>query len=72
MKLCRFQTLEFTAKDLDRWDHQIHPEIRSGVVEGNEVQEIVGELWGQRESAGRSWPLNTVKLLPPRRVKSFA
>jgi 2-keto-4-pentenoate hydratase/2-oxohepta-3-ene-1,7-dioic acid hydratase in catechol pathway len=65
MKLCRFQTLEFTAKDLDRWDHQIHPEIRSGVVEGNEVQEIVGELWGQRESAGRSWPLNTVKLLPP-------
>ena len=65
MKLCRFQTLEFTAKDVDRSDHQIHPEIRSGVIEGNEVHEILGDLWGRRERAGRSWQLNSVKLLPP-------
>jgi 2-keto-4-pentenoate hydratase/2-oxohepta-3-ene-1,7-dioic acid hydratase in catechol pathway len=65
MKLCRFQTLEFAAKDLDRSDHQIHPEIRSGVIEGNEVHEVLGDLWGRRERAGRSWQLNSVKLLPP-------
>jgi 2-keto-4-pentenoate hydratase/2-oxohepta-3-ene-1,7-dioic acid hydratase in catechol pathway len=65
MKLCRFQTLEFTAEGLDRSDRQIHPQIRSGVIEGNEVHEILGDLWGRRERAGRSWPLNSVKLLPP-------
>src|ERR1700735_140290 len=65
MKLCRFQTLEFAANDVDRSDHQIHPEIRSGVIDGNEVHEILGDLWGRRERAGRSWQLNSVKLLPP-------
>jgi 2-keto-4-pentenoate hydratase/2-oxohepta-3-ene-1,7-dioic acid hydratase in catechol pathway len=65
MKLCRFQTLEFTAEGLDRSDRQIHPQIRSGAIEGNEVHEILGDLWGRRERAGRSWPLNSVKLLPP-------
>jgi 2-keto-4-pentenoate hydratase/2-oxohepta-3-ene-1,7-dioic acid hydratase in catechol pathway len=65
MKLCRFQTLEFTAKELDRSDHQIHPEIRNGMIEGNEVHEILGDLWGRRERASRSWQLNSVKLLPP-------
>jgi 2-keto-4-pentenoate hydratase/2-oxohepta-3-ene-1,7-dioic acid hydratase in catechol pathway len=65
MKLCRFQTLEFAAKNLDRSDHQIHPEVRKGIVEGNQVHEVIGNLWGSRERAGRSWPLNSVKLLPP-------
>jgi 2-keto-4-pentenoate hydratase/2-oxohepta-3-ene-1,7-dioic acid hydratase in catechol pathway len=65
MILCRFQTLEFAAKDLDRSDHQIHPEVRNGIIEGNEVHEILGDLWGRRERAGRSWQLNSVKLLPP-------
>jgi 2-keto-4-pentenoate hydratase/2-oxohepta-3-ene-1,7-dioic acid hydratase in catechol pathway len=65
MKLCRFQTLEFAAKDVDRSDQQIYPEIRSGIIEGNEVYEILGDLWGRRERAGHSWQLNSVKLLPP-------
>ena len=65
MKICRFQTLEFAAKELNRSDHQIHPEIRNGVIEGNEVREIPGQLWTSHESTGPSWPLNSVKLLPP-------
>lgn len=65
MKLCRFQTLEFTAKELNRSDHRIYPEIRNGVIEGNEVREIPGRLWTTREPIGPSWPLNSVKLLPP-------
>jgi 2-keto-4-pentenoate hydratase/2-oxohepta-3-ene-1,7-dioic acid hydratase in catechol pathway len=65
MKLCSFQTLEFTAKELNRSDHRIYPEIRNGVIEGNEVREIPGQLWTTREPTGPSWPLNSVKLLPP-------
>lgn len=65
MKLCRFQTLEFTAKELNRSDHRTYPEIRNGVIEGNEVREIPGQLWTSREPTGPSWPLNSVKLLPP-------
>jgi 2-keto-4-pentenoate hydratase/2-oxohepta-3-ene-1,7-dioic acid hydratase in catechol pathway len=65
MKLCRFQTTSFSAEEVHRSAHQIHPEIRNGIIEGNEVSEIRGELWGDRELAGRSWPLNSVKLLPP-------
>ena len=65
MKLCRFQTPSFSANEVHRSAHQIHPEIRNGIIEGNEVSEIRGELWGDLELAGRSWPLNSVKLLPP-------
>ena len=65
MKICRFQTLEFAAKELNRSDHRIYPEIRDGVIEGNEVREIPGQLWTSREPTGPSWPLSSVKLLPP-------
>jgi 2-keto-4-pentenoate hydratase/2-oxohepta-3-ene-1,7-dioic acid hydratase in catechol pathway len=65
MKLCRFQTSSFSANEVHRSVHQIHPEVRNGIIEGNEVREIRGELWDSREPAGQSWPLNSVKLLPP-------
>lgn len=65
MKLCRFQPLEFASKDLGRSDHQIHPKLRNGVIEGKTVWEISGDLWGPRERTGYSRPLETVKLLPP-------
>ncbi len=65
MKLCRFQTSSFSANEVHRSVHQIHPEVRNGFIEGNEVRETRGELWGSREPAGQSWPLNSVKLLPP-------
>jgi 2-keto-4-pentenoate hydratase/2-oxohepta-3-ene-1,7-dioic acid hydratase in catechol pathway len=65
MKLCRFQTPSFSANEVHRSAHQIHPQIRNGIIAGIEVSEIRGELWGDRELTGRSWPLNSVKLLPP-------
>jgi 2-keto-4-pentenoate hydratase/2-oxohepta-3-ene-1,7-dioic acid hydratase in catechol pathway len=65
MKLCRFQPLEFSAKDVGRSRHEVHPEPRSGIIEGKTVWEISGELWGPRERTGHSRPLETVKLLPP-------
>jgi len=65
MKLCRFQPIEISAKDLSLSAHAVHPAPRSGFIEGSAVQEIAGELWGQRERTGNSWPLDAVKLLPP-------
>jgi 2-keto-4-pentenoate hydratase/2-oxohepta-3-ene-1,7-dioic acid hydratase in catechol pathway len=65
MKLCRFQPLEFAAKDIGRSGHEMHPELRNGIIEGSTVWEISGDLWGPRERTGHSRPLETVKLLPP-------
>jgi 2-keto-4-pentenoate hydratase/2-oxohepta-3-ene-1,7-dioic acid hydratase in catechol pathway len=65
MKICRFQPLEFSTKEVSRSPHPFHPEARGGIVEGNTVFEIRGDLWGTRERTGSAWPLNSVKLLPP-------
>jgi len=65
MKLCRFQPIELPAKELSRSAHAVHPAPRSGIIEGHTVVEIIAELWGTRERTGKSWPLETVKLLPP-------
>ncbi|HYL68034.1 MAG TPA: fumarylacetoacetate hydrolase family protein [Candidatus Limnocylindria bacterium] len=65
MKLCRFQPLEFFTNEVGRSSHAIHPQPRGGVIEGDTVWEIAGELWGSRERIGSSQPLESVKLLPP-------
>ncbi|MGH9715099.1 MAG: fumarylacetoacetate hydrolase family protein [Candidatus Acidiferrales bacterium] len=65
MKLCRFQPLEFAVNNVSRSAREIHPEPRGGIIEGNRVLELLGELWGNRERTGNSWPLAGVKLLPP-------
>jgi 2-keto-4-pentenoate hydratase/2-oxohepta-3-ene-1,7-dioic acid hydratase in catechol pathway len=65
MKLCRFQPLEFAAKDIGRSAREVHPELRAGVVENGAVWEIHGDLHGDRRRTGRSWPLEAVKFLPP-------
>jgi 2-keto-4-pentenoate hydratase/2-oxohepta-3-ene-1,7-dioic acid hydratase in catechol pathway len=65
MKLCRFQPLEFDARNVSRSGMETHPAPRSGILEGDRIAEIQGELWGPRERTGKSWLLNAVKLLPP-------
>jgi 2-keto-4-pentenoate hydratase/2-oxohepta-3-ene-1,7-dioic acid hydratase in catechol pathway len=65
MKLCRFQPLEFAVRDVSRSNHEIHPNPRNGIIEGNNVWEISGALWGPRDRTGFSQPLETVKFLPP-------
>lgn len=65
MKLCRFQPIEISAKELSRSPHAVHPAPRSGLIEGTIVREISGDLWGERDRTGNSWPLDAVKLLPP-------
>ena len=65
MKLCRFQLLEFDAKNVSRSAHETHPSARAGIIEGNRIHEIHGELAGARERTGKTWPLDEIKFLPP-------
>ena len=67
MKYCRFQPLEFPAKDLARDSREVHPRPRTGIVENADVWEIPGESWEQKREkrTGNKWPLSEVKLLPP-------
>ncbi len=65
MKLCRFQPLEFDADQLSRTERESHPAPRSGMIEGDKIHEIRGELNGSRERTGKTWPLDQIKFLPP-------
>jgi 2-keto-4-pentenoate hydratase/2-oxohepta-3-ene-1,7-dioic acid hydratase in catechol pathway len=53
MRLCRFHTPG--SADV----------ARTGIIEGDTVSEIRGELWESREPTGERWPLNAVRFLPP-------
>ena len=58
MKLCRFQTKEKTGA-------AAQPEILQGVISGETVRQISGDMLGKWEATNWSWPLADVKLLPP-------
>jgi 2-keto-4-pentenoate hydratase/2-oxohepta-3-ene-1,7-dioic acid hydratase in catechol pathway len=57
MKLCRFQPKEKAGAAL--------PEVLQGVISGETVRQISGDMLGKWEVTSRSWPLAEVKLLPP-------
>jgi 2-keto-4-pentenoate hydratase/2-oxohepta-3-ene-1,7-dioic acid hydratase in catechol pathway len=65
MKLCRFQPLEFSANEVGRFEHTTHPRPRCGIIEGDTLWEILGDLSGARERIGTFRRLESVKLLPP-------
>lgn len=60
MKLCRFLPAE---------EGEVASQTRgsacTGIVEGNAIAEIRGDLWGDLERTGRRWPVDRVKFLPP-------
>src|ERR1700733_6998963 len=59
MKLCRFQTKGTTGTAAQP------AEILQGVISGETVRQISGDMLGKWEATSRSWPLTDVKLLPP-------
>ncbi len=69
MKLCRFQPLFLSAAQIgyagQASEHTERPEPRNGVISGEAVREISGDLFGQWTTGEREWPLAEVKLLPP-------
>jgi len=69
MKLCRFCPRLSPEKEsgevADLGTATGRGEVRHGVLTGNVIHEIEGDLLGARHPAGRSWPLDAVRLLPP-------
>jgi 2-keto-4-pentenoate hydratase/2-oxohepta-3-ene-1,7-dioic acid hydratase in catechol pathway len=62
MKLCRFQP---QIIPLEKVGASAHPDILQGVISGDTVREVSGEIFGKWTVTNRSWPLKDVKLLTP-------
>jgi 2-keto-4-pentenoate hydratase/2-oxohepta-3-ene-1,7-dioic acid hydratase in catechol pathway len=58
MKLCRFQPKEKSGATARQ-------EVLQGVISGDTVRQVSGDILGKWEMTSRSWPLADVKLLPP-------
>ena len=58
MKLCRFQLKKESSS-------AAHPGIFQGVISGEIVRQVSGDIIGKWEETGKSYPLADVKLLPP-------
>jgi len=62
MKLCRFQPQIVPPEKVGA---TTHPVVLQGVISGEMVREVSGEIFGKWTVTSRSWPLNDVKLLTP-------
>ena len=62
MKLCRFQPQTVPPEKVGATEH---PKVLQGVISGETVREVSGEIFGKWTVTNRSWPLTDVKLLPP-------
>jgi 2-keto-4-pentenoate hydratase/2-oxohepta-3-ene-1,7-dioic acid hydratase in catechol pathway len=62
MKLCRFQPQTVPPEKVGA---TAHPQVLQGVISGETVREVSGEILGKWTVTNRSWPLTDVKLLPP-------
>src|ERR1700676_1145013 len=62
MKLCRFQPRIVSA---DQVGATVHPDVLQGVISGETVREISGDIFVSWSVTNRSSPLTDVKLLPP-------
>ncbi|MGA2509446.1 MAG: fumarylacetoacetate hydrolase family protein [Candidatus Acidiferrales bacterium] len=65
MKLCRFLPIESVSKQSGRTVREAYAESRAGIIEGDTIREISGEIWGARETTGRQWRQADVKFMPP-------
>ncbi len=65
MKLCRFQPLLFSVEKVRGQGSDVHPEPRYGVITGETLREISGDIFRSWQATDRAWPLAEVKLLPP-------
>jgi 2-keto-4-pentenoate hydratase/2-oxohepta-3-ene-1,7-dioic acid hydratase in catechol pathway len=58
MKLCRFLPKAKAGA-------AAQPDVLQGVISGETVRQVSGDIIGKWELASRSWPIADVKLLPP-------
>jgi 2-keto-4-pentenoate hydratase/2-oxohepta-3-ene-1,7-dioic acid hydratase in catechol pathway len=62
MKLCRFQP---QVVPQEKFGTFVHPEVLQGLISGDTVREVSGDILGKWSVTNRSWPLTDVKLLTP-------
>jgi 2-keto-4-pentenoate hydratase/2-oxohepta-3-ene-1,7-dioic acid hydratase in catechol pathway len=62
MKLCRFQPQIVPQEKIGASEH---PEVLQGMISGDTVREISGDIFVGWNVTDRSWPLTDVKLLTP-------
>jgi 2-keto-4-pentenoate hydratase/2-oxohepta-3-ene-1,7-dioic acid hydratase in catechol pathway len=65
MKLCRFEPIESATKNPGRTPAEAYANSHAGIVQDGVIQEISGEIWGDRKPTGREWPVASVRFLPP-------
>ncbi len=65
MKLCRFQPLRFSLEAVGRPGQGTRPDPRWGVIAGETVREIAGDVFAEWRATDRALPLDEIKLLPP-------
>jgi 2-keto-4-pentenoate hydratase/2-oxohepta-3-ene-1,7-dioic acid hydratase in catechol pathway len=65
MKLCSFHLPLAPGKDDSKEKFGIGFPLRHGILRGETVHEIAGDLLGTRAETGRVWPLSHVRLAPP-------
>jgi 2-keto-4-pentenoate hydratase/2-oxohepta-3-ene-1,7-dioic acid hydratase in catechol pathway len=62
MNLCRFQPQVVPPEKIGA---SAHPEVLQGLISGDTVREVSGDIVGNWSVTNRSWPLTDVKLLTP-------
>jgi 2-keto-4-pentenoate hydratase/2-oxohepta-3-ene-1,7-dioic acid hydratase in catechol pathway len=62
MKLCRFQPQVVPQENIGA---SVQPKVLQGLISGDTVREVSGEILGKWTVTDRSWPLTDVKLLTP-------
>lgn len=68
MKLCRFQSLQFSIDQIRLPQEEAtaeRPDLHWGVIADTQVQEISGELAGEWKLSGRTYPLFEIELAVP-------
>ena len=65
MKLCRFQLLESGGRSSGRTQGEAYAASHAGILEGDVIREISGEIWGERKPTGRQWRVREIKFMPP-------
>jgi 2-keto-4-pentenoate hydratase/2-oxohepta-3-ene-1,7-dioic acid hydratase in catechol pathway len=65
MKLCRFQPKEFASQHSNLTPHEDYAASQAGILEGDVIDEISGELWGSRKRTGRQFRADAVRFVPP-------
>jgi 2-keto-4-pentenoate hydratase/2-oxohepta-3-ene-1,7-dioic acid hydratase in catechol pathway len=65
MKLCRFEPIESAGGRSGHTQAEVYRSSHAGIVLGDKISEISGEIWGERKPTGREWRMDQVRFLPP-------